>query len=60
MLIAGPTTGAVFAVAEEIRCNEEPADEAPKGTEATFRVPEKIRENDKLYVMRRVEPDEFD
>ena len=60
VLIAGPTTGAVFAVAEEIRCNEEPADEAPKGTEATFRVPEKIRENDKLYVMRRVEPEEFD
>ena len=60
VLIAGPTTGAVFAVADGIRCNEEPAGEAPKGTEATFRVPEKIRENDKLYVMRRVEPDEFE
>lgn len=60
LLIVGPTTGAVFVEAQDMRVNEAPADEAHKGTEVTFRVPEKIRENDKLYVMRRVERGEFD
>lgn len=60
LLIVGPTTGAVYALAQDMRVNEAPADEAHKGTEVTFRVPEKIRENDKLYVMRRVERGEFD
>ena len=60
LLIVGPTTGAVYVEAQDMRVNEAPADEAGKGTEVTFRVPEKIRENDKLYVMRRVERGEFD
>ena len=60
LLIVGPTTGAVYAEAKDMRVNEAPTDEAGKGTEVTFRVPEKIRENDKLYVMRRVERGEFD
>ena len=35
------------------------AAEAVKGDDVTFRVPEKIRENDRLYVMRETVEDEL-
>ena len=37
---------------EGLRVDDAEADEAVKGDDVTFRVPEKIRENARLYVMR--------
>jgi len=50
VLITGPTTGAVEAVLEEIRVDGAPAERAEKGSRFTAKVPEKIREGDKLYM----------
>ncbi len=54
-LVAGPTTGAVMGEVEAMRVNEREAAAAGKGDEVTFRTPEKIRENDKLYRLDPVE-----
>lgn len=54
LLVTGPTTGAVFIEPEELRIDEEAVDAAPKGSSVTFKVPCRVRENDKLYVMRPV------
>ena len=48
-LVTGPTTGAVYGNAEAMRVNESEAENAEKGAEVTFRVPERIREHDRLY-----------
>ena len=48
-LVTGPTTGAVYGNAEAMRVNETEAENAEKGAEVTFRVPERIREHDRLY-----------
>ena len=48
-LVTGPTTGAVYGNAEAMRVNESEAENAEKGAEITFRVPERIREHDRLY-----------
>ena len=40
---------------EAMRVNEREAAAAGKGDEVTFRTPEKIRENDKLYRLDPVE-----
>ena len=48
-LVTGPTTGAVFGTADAMRVNETEAENAEKGAEVTFRVPERIREHDRLY-----------
>lgn len=56
LLVTGPTTGAVILTAGELRDDDgHTIDEAPKGTSVTFKVPEKIRENDRLYRMDPVE-----
>lgn len=56
LLVTGPTTGAVILTAGELRDDDgHTIDEAPKGTRVTFKVPEKIRENDRLYRMDPVE-----
>lgn len=54
LLVTGPTTGAVFFPAEDIRLDDGVATDAirAKGTLFSCKVPEKIRPNDRLYVMR--------
>ncbi|MCM1108406.1 MAG: U32 family peptidase [Clostridium sp.] len=49
LLITGPTTGAMFLTAEEIRYELRPIDTALKGMHISFKVPGKIRPSDKLY-----------
>ena len=55
LLITGPTTGAVFVTPEEILCDEKPVTDITKGMDITFKIAEKVRENDKLYVIRESE-----
>lgn len=52
VLITGPTTGVVKAKAEKIQVDEKEAKFAEKGNLVTFKVPETIRKNDKLYAIR--------
>lgn len=59
LLVCGPTTGVVFVRPEGLRVDDAEAAEAVKGDDVTFRVPEKIRENDRLYVMRETVEDEL-
>lgn len=49
LLITGPTTGAVFLNADEIRYDLQPVDHAEKGWRVSIPVPEKVRPSDKLY-----------
>ncbi|MCD8318091.1 MAG: U32 family peptidase [Paraprevotella sp.] len=51
LLITGPTTGALFLTLEEVRYDLKPVDRVQKGMRVSFKVPEKIRPNDKLYKM---------
>ncbi|MDD4776844.1 MAG: U32 family peptidase [Fermentimonas sp.] len=51
LLITGPTTGAVFVTAEDIRVDLEATDEAVKGDHFSIKTNEKIRPNDQLYKM---------
>lgn len=55
LLITGPTTGALFLEAEEIRYELKPVQTARKGMHISFKVPEKIRPSDKLYKLVRSE-----
>ena len=52
LLITGPTTGAVYAEPSEIFADEKPADSFEKKDDITFKVPERVRPGDKLYVIR--------
>ncbi len=49
LLITGPTTGALFMDLEEVRYDLQPVESVDKGMRVSFRVPEKVRPNDKLY-----------
>lgn len=49
LLITGPTTGAVYLEATEIRYELEPVDVAPKGSHVSIPVPCKVRPSDKLF-----------
>lgn len=49
LLITGPTTGALFLNADEIRYDLQPVDHAEKGWSVSIPVPEKVRPSDKLY-----------
>jgi putative protease len=49
VLITGPTTGALFGTAEEIRVELNPADRTEKGQCFSMKTPEKVRPSDKLY-----------
>ena len=51
LLITGPTTGAVFVTAEDIRVDLETTEEAVKGDHFSIKTNEKIRPNDQLYKM---------
>lgn len=56
LLITGPTTGAVFFPANEMRVADSIAPEiTEKGIRFSVKVPEKVRPGDRLYVMRMVE-----
>ena len=54
LLITGPTTGAVYVTPEPILLDNVSITDIEKGMDITFKVPEKVRENDKLYVVRKV------
>ncbi len=51
LLITGPTTGAVFVTADDIRVDLVTVPEAVKGDHFSIKVNEKIRPNDQLYKM---------
>lgn len=51
LLITGPTTGAVFVTADDIRVDRDTVSEAVKGDYFSIRTAEKIRPNDQLYKM---------
>lgn len=52
LLITGHTTGAMYVTLEEARVNLKPVDTVKKGAHVSFKVPDRIRPNDKLYIMR--------
>ncbi len=52
VLVAEPTSGAALCVIEDLRINDRqaaPDERAKKGDEVTFKAPERIRAQDKLY-----------
>ena len=52
LLITGHTTGAMYVTLDEARVNLQPVDTVKKGAHVSFKVPDRIRPNDKLYIMR--------
>lgn len=52
ILITGTTTGLIDMTVDEIRFDLEPVPQAHKGQVISFRVPEKVRPNDKVYLFR--------
>lgn len=52
LLITGHTTGAMYVTLDEARVNLKPVDTVKKGVHVSFKVPDRIRPNDKLYIMR--------
>ena len=52
LLITGHTTGAMYVTLDEARVNLKPVDTVKKGSHVSFKVPDRIRPNDKLYIMR--------
>ncbi|MDR0333632.1 MAG: U32 family peptidase [Dysgonamonadaceae bacterium] len=55
LLITGPTTGAIFLTADDIRVDLQTVTEAVKGDRFSIKTPEKIRPNDQLYKMVKAE-----
>ncbi len=55
LLITGPTTGAMYLNADEIRFDLEKTDKAEKGQRVSIPVPGKVRPNDKLFKMVKTE-----
>lgn len=51
ILITGPTTGALYCTADEIRYDLNSVDVAHKGQHISIAVPRKVRRNDKLFVI---------
>ena len=49
LLITGPTTGAIYLTLEEARVDLGAVDVVLKGSYVSFKVPVKVRPNDKLY-----------
>lgn len=56
ILITGPTTGALYATAEEIRFDLRPVDVAKKGWHISIPIPQKVRRNDKLFIITGQNP----
>ena len=55
LLATGPTTGALYFTAEEIRYDLDPVEVGEKGRNVSLPVPEKVRPSDKLYRICPVE-----
>lgn len=56
LLITGPTSGAVFFTADDIRLNDGQVDTInEKGVRFSIKVPEKVRPGDTLYIMKEVQ-----
>lgn len=55
LLVTGPTTGALYFTAEEIRYDLDPVEVGEKGRNVSLLVPEKVRPSDKLYRICPVE-----
>ena len=51
ILVTGPTTGALYLTADEIRYDLQPVDAAQKGQHISIAVPRKVRRGDKLFVI---------
>ena len=51
LLITGPTTGALFLTADDMRVDLQTVDTVSKGEHFSIKTPEKIRPNDQLYKM---------
>lgn len=51
MIITGPTTGLVELLPENLRADDVEAVRAPKGSIVTFACPERVRANDKVFVL---------
>jgi putative protease len=49
ILITGPTTGALFLTADEIRVDLKPVSRTRKGERFSIKTPEKIRVSDRMY-----------
>ncbi len=49
LLITGTTTGTMFLTLEDARVDLKPVEVVTKGQHVSFKVPEKVRPNDKLY-----------
>ena len=54
VLITGPTTGALFVDAEEIRVDLKPVEETIKGELFSMKVPEKVRPSDKIFKLIQI------
>ncbi|MBR9699783.1 U32 family peptidase [Candidatus Woesearchaeota archaeon] len=52
MMVSGPTTGVVSFNGSVIVKDEKEVDEAKKGESITLRVPDKVRKNDKVFVIK--------
>jgi len=52
LLITGHTTGAMYLTLDEARVSLKPVDTVKKGVHVSFKVPDRIRPNDKLYLIR--------
>ena len=52
LLITGHTTGAMYVTLDEARVDLKPVDTVKKGVHVSFKVPDRIRPNDKLYIMQ--------
>lgn len=51
ILVTGPTTGALYSTADEIRYDLKPVSVAEKGWHISIAMPRKVRRNDKLFVI---------
>lgn len=49
ILVSGPTTGALYAMVDELRLNGEPVESVKKGDNFSMPLPEMIRSSDRLY-----------
>lgn len=52
ILVTGPTTGALMQPCEEIRFDLQPVEVATKGQHVSVKVSERVRPNDKLYLIQ--------
>ena len=52
VVITGPTTGSVIMTLDEIRVDLKPVEKAVKGESFSFKIAEKIRPSDRLYVWK--------